>query len=107
MSDVRANPPRVSTLRIVGALLVVLGVLWFALPFWLRWFFAGPGMPGPTLIHTEFTFSPWPHIGLIIILFGLGFLGIARSAWLPAAVVALAVWIIALINLELPCQLLR
>jgi hypothetical protein len=33
---------------------------------------------------------------LIVILFGLGFLGIARGRWLLPAIVALVEWVIAL-----------
>jgi hypothetical protein len=95
MSDEPANPP---TLRIVGALLVVLGVLWFSLAFWSRWLFAAPGMPEVDLFpRRPLIFTPWPYVGLIVILFGLGFLGIARGGWLIPAIVALVVWVIALI----------
>jgi len=99
MSDEPANPPRVSILRIVGALFLVLGVLWYALPFWARWFFAAPGMPEEDVFtRRPLIFSPWPYVGLIIILFGLGFLDIARGRWLLPAIVALVVWVIALIT---------
>ena len=97
MGDARANPPRMSTLRIVGGLTLSLGFLWFALPFWLHYWFLGPGMtkfdePPTTVLF----FSPWPLVGLIIILFGLGFLDLARGRWLLPAIVALVVLIIAL-----------
>ena len=97
MGDEATNPPRMSILRILGALLVVFGVLWFALPFWLRWFFAAPGMPEEDVfLGRPAIFTPWPYVGLIVILFGLGFLGIARGGWLIPAIVALVVLIIAL-----------
>jgi hypothetical protein len=92
MSGEREAQSRISILRIVGALLVVLAVLWFALPFWLRWFLAAPGMPEVDLFpRRPPIFEPWPYVGLIIILFGLGFLDLARGRWLPVAIVTLAV----------------
>jgi hypothetical protein len=98
MSDAPTNPPRVSIWRIVGGLIVSLGALWIALPFWLLWFLAGPGVRMPKVTLTNFVFSPGPYIALIVILFGLALLGIARGRWLPAVIVALAVWIVALIS---------
>ena len=96
MSDEAANPPRASKLRIVGAILLVLGILWVALPLGLRWFLAGPGMTKSIPRASEIIVSPWLDMGLIIILFGLGFLDIVRRAWLPVAIVALVVWAVAL-----------
>jgi hypothetical protein len=97
MSGEREAQSRVSMLRIIGALLVVLGVLWFALPFWLRWFLAAPGMPEEDVfLGRPILLMPWLYVGLIVILFGLGFLGIARGRWLLPAIVALVVWVIAL-----------
>jgi hypothetical protein len=91
------KPPRVSILRIVGGLTLSLGVFWFAMPFWSRWFFAVPGIPDEDVfLGRSPIFTPWPYIGLIIILFGLGFLDIARGRWLPAAIVALVVWVVVL-----------
>jgi hypothetical protein len=91
------KPPRVSGRRIVGALLLVLGVLWVALPIWALLAEPEPGMQGG-IPPRPLIFELWPYVGLIIILFGLGFLDIARGRWLPTAIVALVVWVVVLFN---------
>jgi hypothetical protein len=91
------KPPRVSIRRIVGALLLVLGVLWFALPIWGLLAEPEPGMQRGIPLR-PLIFELWPYVGLIIILFGLGFLDIARGRWLTAAIVALVVWVVVLFN---------
>jgi|SRR5580700_7128137 hypothetical protein len=97
MSDEREAESRVSILRIVGGLTLSLGVFWFAMPFWSRWFFAAPGIPEEDVfLGRPPLFTPWPYIGLIVILFGLGFLGIARGGWLLPTIVALVALVIAM-----------
>ena len=98
MSGEPTNVPRVSILRIVGALFVAFGLLWFALPFWSSWFFAAPGMPEEDVfLGRHPLLTPWPYVGAIVVLFGLGFLGIARGGWLIPTIVALVVWVVVLI----------
>ncbi len=97
MSDEPTNPPRMSILRIVGGLTLSFGVFWVAMPFWSRWFFAVPGIPDEDVfLGRSPIFTPWPYVGLIVILFGLGFLGIARGGWLIPTIVALVVLVFAL-----------
>jgi hypothetical protein len=94
MGEPGKTSARMSSRRINGAVIVLLGALWIALPFW---FFAGPGMT--KVIPTDFIFSPWPFIGLLVISFGLGVLGIARAFWLSAAIFAVfVVWAVALLT---------
>lgn len=68
--------------RIVGGVIVLLGVLWVALPFW---FVAGPGMT--KWVPSDFLVAPSTYIGLLFTLFGLGVLGISRGVWLSAVIV--------------------
>jgi hypothetical protein len=94
MREARKTSARMSIRRINGAVIVLLGALWIALPFW---FFAGSGMT--KVIPTDFIFSPWPLIGLLLISFGLGVFGIARVLWLSAAIVAVfVVWAVSLLT---------
>jgi hypothetical protein len=62
MSDARNKPARTSIQRIVGALIVAIGALFLAEPFWF---------PGIKMTAAEMFYTPLPYIGLPVILFGL------------------------------------
>jgi hypothetical protein len=69
MSDEHKPPARPSVERIIGALIVALGVLFLAEPFWF---------PGIKMTATQMFQTPLPYIGLPIILFG-----VAMIRWGP------------------------
>jgi hypothetical protein len=62
MSDERKKSAEVSGQRIFGALIVALGVLFLAEPFWF---------PGIKMTAAQMFQTPLPYIGLPIILLGL------------------------------------
>ena len=74
---------RTSIRRVVGGVIVLLGVLWVALPFW---FLTGPGMTKAT--PSGCLVAPSTYIGLLFTLFGLGLVGISHGVWLSAVIIA-------------------
>jgi uncharacterized RDD family membrane protein YckC len=82
MSNTREAQSRISARRIVGGVIVLLGVLWVAVPFW---FVEGRGMTKATPL--EFLIAPSTYIGLLFTLFGLAVVGISNRTWLSAVIV--------------------
>jgi hypothetical protein len=85
MTDMSKEPQaqsRMSMRRIVGGVIVLLGVIWVVVPFW---FLAGPGMTKAT--SSECFVAPSTYIGLLFTLFGLALAGIAHRAWLAAVII--------------------
>jgi hypothetical protein len=85
MIDMSKEPEaesRTSIRRIAGGVIVLLGVLWVAVPFW---FLAGRGMTKAT--SSECLIAPSTYIGLLFGLFGLGLVGISHRLWLSAVMI--------------------
>ena len=66
MSDGHTTSARVSSRRVLGAVLILLSVLLNAS---LMWIAAGLGMT--KVVPTDIVFTPYPYIGLLVIGFGL------------------------------------
>ena len=82
MSKEPDAPSRMSSRRIVGGVIVLLGVLWVALPFW---FLAGWGMTKAS--PSDCFVAPSTYIGLLFTLFGFAVLGISHRVWLSAVII--------------------